>query len=59
MKYWIVWKAIYENFTYSEAVTEKELADRWADKTIDILSIEPLDQSGFLFDFQSGSTLTR
>lgn len=43
MKYWIVWKAIYENFTYSEAVTEKELADRWADKTIDILSIEPLD----------------
>lgn len=43
MKYWIEWRAIYENFTYSEVVTEKELADRWSDTTINILSIEPLD----------------
>lgn len=43
MKYWIVWKATYENFTYSEVITEKELVDRWDDKTIDILSVEPLN----------------
>ena len=43
MKYWIEWKALYENFSYSEAVTEQELAERLADNSIEILSVEPLN----------------
>ena len=43
MKFWIEWCAIYEGFTYSESVTEKELADRLSDDTIEITLIEPLD----------------
>lgn len=50
MKFWIEWTAIYEGFTYSETVNEKELADRLCDDTINITLIEPLDQSGFYLD---------
>ena len=43
MKYWIEWKALYENFFYSEAVTEQELTERLADNSIEILSVKPLN----------------
>lgn len=43
MKYWIEWVAIYENFTYSEAVSEKELTDRLSDNSIRVTLVEPLE----------------
>jgi hypothetical protein len=44
MKFWIEWKAIYEDFTFSEAVTEKELANRLADTTIQVTSVEEIHE---------------
>lgn len=44
MKFWIEWEAIYEGFTYSEAVTAKELAERLADKTIFVYLVEQLPE---------------
>ena len=41
--YWITWEAIYEGFTYSETVNDADLAERLADDTIRVLSVEPLN----------------
>jgi hypothetical protein len=42
MKFWIEWEAIYEGFTYSEAVTEKELANRLLDSTIRLTHVSEI-----------------
>lgn len=41
-EFYIEWTAIYEGFTYSETVTDQELSERFADKTIQVTYIETL-----------------
>lgn len=42
MRFWIEWEAIYEGFTYSESVNERELAERLSDETIRLTKVEEL-----------------
>ena len=44
MKFWIEWEAIYEEFTYSESVTERELAERLSDSTIRLTYISEITE---------------